>query len=198
MALIKGRIRNVKPELFRAREVCELPIEVRWTFLGLLVMVDDEGVIEDDARLIKADIYALDDIAATEVYDHLSKIQDANLICRYEAVGRRWLHVLRFRDDWVEKQFRTPWGQKPQRAQPSRFPPCPYPHEEPGQGTLWDDSMNDPGSIRERSRMETHPIANSQEPIANSQLAKSQLSRALARFDEFYAVYPPSHGPVAG
>jgi len=153
-----ARIRSTKPELWRAREIADLPSHAFLTFIGLLTAVDDEGRIPDDARLIKADIYPFADVTAADVEADLAALAaGGELICRYESGSRRYLHVHRFRDDRVPKELRSPWGQRPQRPQPSRCPPCEIRHELPGQGELFDfpgtvsdNSPPDPGTVSVR------------------------------------------------
>src|SRR5215831_473137 len=100
-----SRIRSVKPELARLRVLADVPPEVRWTFVMLTCVVDDEGRAEDDARLIKADIYPLDDVTADDVDKHLEQLAaTGELLCRYRVNGQRYLHVPHFRDDRLPKQ----------------------------------------------------------------------------------------------
>ena len=133
-----GRIRSIKPELLRARELAEVPPATRWTLAGLLTLVDDFGYGADDARTIKADIYALDDVTTATVEGDLAALAKAGVICRYAAPdGTPLLHVLRFRDQDSGGRPSAPWGQKPQRPQPySRFPACEKDHDD-AQGALF-------------------------------------------------------------
>src|SRR5215472_8241819 len=134
-----SRIRSVKPELARLRVLADVPPEVRWTFVMLTCVVDDEGRAEDDARLIKADIYPLDDVTADDVDKHLEQLAaTGELLCRYRVNGQRYLHVPHFRDDRLPKQQTSAWGQRPQKPQPSRYPACEVGHSLNGQLPLLD------------------------------------------------------------
>ena len=113
-----ARIRTVKPDIRRSQLVSSWPYVVRWTFVGLPGYLDDEGRGYDDPRLIKAELYPLDDdMTAKKIEHHLDVIAGQGPLCRYEVDGRRYLHI-------------TSWGehQRINRPTPSRIPPCPM-HE---------------------------------------------------------------------
>lgn len=146
-----GRMRTVKPELWVTRRFANLSIPARLTFVGLLNFADDEGYHVDDARLVKAEVYPFDDLTAAEIHGHLAEMEHARIIHRYEAHGEPCLHVLDFRDPET-KERRTPWGQRPQKPQPSRFPPCGDDHAN-FQGTLFDPSPTSNGRVSDASRI---------------------------------------------
>ena len=101
----------------RSLRVSSWPIPVRWTFAGLLGYLDDSGRGIDDTRLVKAELYPLDDdMSARKVGQHLDRIaDDGGPLCRYEVDGRSYLHVT----TWAEHQ-------KISHPAPSRVPPCPH------------------------------------------------------------------------
>jgi hypothetical protein len=116
-----ARMRSIKPEMFRSFTVSGWPVAVRWTFAGLLTYLDDEGRGADDGRLVKAEVYPLDDdMTARKVEQHLSTVAEGGPLCRYEVGGRRYLHIT----SWDEHQ-------KINRPTKSRIPPCPL-HEGSG------------------------------------------------------------------
>jgi hypothetical protein len=91
---------------------------VRFTFVGLLGYVDDEGRGRDDPRLVKADLYPIDDEVTVRKLDaELNLIADSGPLCRYEVDGTHYLHLV----NWAEHQ-------RVNRPSPSRIPPCPV-HE---------------------------------------------------------------------
>ncbi len=113
-----ARIRSVKPEMRRSLVVSGWPYAVRWTFVGLPGYLDDEGRGHDDTRLIKAELYPLDDdMTSRKLNHHLAQIADTGPLCRYEVDGKRYLHIT----TWAEHQ-------RVNRPTPSRIPPCPI-HE---------------------------------------------------------------------
>lgn len=115
-----ARIRTIKPSLFTSATSSAWPDDVFRTFTGLLCHVDDDGRAEDDARLVKAEVWPrVDRITAAKVEKHLSHLVADDTLCRYEADGRRYMHVTKFSEH-----------QRINRKTPSRHPPCPK-HEEP-------------------------------------------------------------------
>lgn len=62
-----ARIRSSKPEWWRKPKWCALPRDVRFTYKGIWeVMCDDFGRFQADARLIKGDVWPLDDDITTK------------------------------------------------------------------------------------------------------------------------------------
>ncbi len=114
-----ARIRSVKPEMRRSLTVCAWPYPVRWTFVGLPGYMDDAGRGIDDVRLVKAELYPIDDDMTTrKLEEHLARIEREGPLCRYEVGGVRYLHITSWREH-----------QRVNRPTPSRIPPCPK-HEE--------------------------------------------------------------------
>lgn len=112
-----ARIRTIKPEFFTSDTVTRLPLSARLTFVGLWTYADDEGRGRDDARLVKAAVWALDDdhdSAAVEA--DLAALAAADLVARYEVDGRRYLQIRGWREH-----------QKVSHPRPSLFPPEPSP-----------------------------------------------------------------------
>ena len=95
-----ARIRSIKPEFFTSLTIANLELAARLTFVGLWTHCDDEGRCVDDARLIKAAVWPLDDVTAPDVERFLRALSEASLITRYEVGGRRFLAV----SGWSEHQ----------------------------------------------------------------------------------------------
>lgn len=95
-----ARIRSIKPEFFTSLTIAGLRCEARMTFIGLWTYADDEGRGVDDARLVRAAVWPLDDRTIAEVETDLAALSAAGLIQRYEAGGRRFLAVT----SWAEHQ----------------------------------------------------------------------------------------------
>ena len=116
---LMARIRTIKPSMFSSLTVCAWPVEVRWTFAGLFTYLDDKGRALDETRLIKAELYPLDDkMTPRKINEHLCVIANSGPLCRYEIAGQRYIHVTSWREH-----------QRINRPTPSRIPPCPI-HEE--------------------------------------------------------------------
>lgn len=116
-----ARIRTIKPSMFSSLTVCAWPIEVRWTFAGLFTYLDDKGRGLDEPRLVKAELWPLDDkVTARRVDEYLAAISESGPLCRYSVDGRRYMHIT----SWAEHQ-------RVNRPTPSRIPQCPK-HTEKG------------------------------------------------------------------
>lgn len=133
-----ARIRSIKPEIRRSLTVSSWPYPVRWTFAGLPGYLDDEGRGHDDTRLIKSELYPLDDdMTSRKLEHHLTQIAANGPLCRYEVEGVRYLHVT----SWQEHQ-------RVNRPSPSRIPPCPI-HEA---SLIPHGALTEPSSPRAQAR----------------------------------------------
>jgi hypothetical protein len=95
-----ARIRTIKPEFFTSLSIADLPLTARLTFIGVWTHVDDEGRCVDDARLIKAAVWPLDDRTSADVEDDLRRLSESSLITRYKVGERSYLEV----SNWGEHQ----------------------------------------------------------------------------------------------
>lgn len=98
-----ARIRSIKPEFFTSETLAALPISARLTFIGLWTHVDDNGVCPDNDRLIAAAVWPLEENpleALRRLREDLQRLQEALLIVRYEAAGKKFLFVA----GWDEHQ----------------------------------------------------------------------------------------------
>lgn len=144
-----ARIRSIKPTFFTSLTITQLPRDARLTFAGLWTYVDDEGRGIDDARLIKAALWPLDeDVTPAVVAAHLVAAERLGLVIRYAVAGRNYLAVRNFREH-----------QKISKPQASKFPPPPSDEHrdapEPSDDESPfppDDSRNVPGTFAEDSR----------------------------------------------
>lgn len=124
-----ARIRTVKPEMFTSATVTSLSLPARWTFVGLLTYVDDEGRGRADARLVKAAIWPLeDDVTWRKVETYLDELCAAGVTCRY---GQGLIHVVGFSEH-----------QRVNRKTESKLPPCMSTH-----GALSEPSVSDHGGL---------------------------------------------------
>lgn len=116
-----ARIRTYKPSFFRSEDVAALTFRARLTWLGLWPNCDDEGRMKDNAKLIKGDVWPLDDVSLEDVEADLAELAAAGRIVRYEVDGRRYLAVT----NWLEHQ-------RIQKPTPSKIPPPPGSGRSPG------------------------------------------------------------------
>ncbi|WP_406412124.1 hypothetical protein OG923_24535 [Streptomyces halstedii] len=144
-----ARIRTIKPTFFTSLTIADLSYEQRLTFIGLWTHVDDEGRCIDDARLIKAAVWPLDDRTAADVEDDLRALTEYSLITRYTLTHRSYIAVT----GWAEHQ-------RINRATPSKYPapdqgekaPEPAPAPAPTCGD--EDSQSTHTQLSEDSRPE--------------------------------------------
>lgn len=93
-----ARIRTIKPEFFTSLTIADLTPEQRLTFIGLWTHVDDEGRCVDDARLIKAAVWPLDDRTAADVEADLKALTESSLIARYTLTRKSYITVSGWRE----------------------------------------------------------------------------------------------------
>ena len=135
-----ARIRTIKPDAFKSYSLSRVSRGMRWTFAGLWTYLDDEGRGRDDVRLIKAELYPLDDAVSLSVLtSDLEQLVSVGCICRYEIAGRAYLHI----PEW--------WHQKINRPTASKYPPCPKTHDMSDSGDLSDGSVSDHGGLTDDS-----------------------------------------------
>ena len=119
-----ARIRTIKPEFFTSLTIADLTPEQRLTFIGLWTHVDDAGRCVDDARLIKAAVWPLDDRTAADIEIDLKALSESSLITRYTLNRKRYLAVT----SWEEHQrINRPTPSKlPAPEQGEQPPPEPF------------------------------------------------------------------------
>lgn len=106
------RIRTIKPSFFRSEDVAALPLRARLTWIGLWTHCDDQGRTKDNARLIKGDIWPLDDVSLADIEEDLETLAAHERIVRYRVGGRRYLEIVNWHDH-----------QSIQKPTPSKIPP---------------------------------------------------------------------------
>jgi hypothetical protein len=96
-----ARIRTIKPDAFKSDTLSSVSVLARWTFAGLWTYCDDEGRGRADARLIKAELYPIDDgTTLAHVEGALEELEGVGAICRYHAGSRTYLHI----PEWASHQ----------------------------------------------------------------------------------------------
>lgn len=134
-------MRIIKPAFFRDLDMAALPIPTRLTYIGLWTYVDDYGNGIDDARLVKAEVWPLDDsYTSKKVQNDLDRLVAAGRIVRYETGGKRYLSVPK----WKEHQ-------KISHPSPSTVP----------------QPQRDSGEIPESFRSEPEKPPDISEPLPN-------------------------------
>lgn len=88
------RSRNIKPGFFKNERLAELPPEARLLFIGLWLLADREGRLEDRPKRIKAEIFPYEN---RNVDLLLSKLAKSGFIVRYEVESNGYILVLKFK-----------------------------------------------------------------------------------------------------
>lgn len=156
-----ARIRSIKPEIRTSEKVTSWPIEVRYFWIMLWGYVDDYGKGRDNARLIKADSYPLDDdITAKDVERMMKILEKDRVIRRYTVEDKQYFLIL----NWSEHQ-------KPSHPAKS---PIPWPNVEPDMGA--EDSGNPPEDYQR--------IAENGSPEQGAGSSRAGSSRAVEQGGE--------------
>lgn len=95
------RIRTTKPEFWTSEDTAALDWETRLLFVGLWSYVDDNGVGRDNARLILASLFPLDDNpreSLARISRGLARLSARGMVTRYTVDGRDYLCVMSFND----------------------------------------------------------------------------------------------------
>ena len=90
------RIRSIKPEFWTSEDVAALDWPTRLLFIGLWSYVDDNGVGRDNPKLIKADLFPLEDDpreTLATVSRGLQTLCDGGQITRYTVAGKPYLYI---------------------------------------------------------------------------------------------------------
>lgn len=139
-----ARIRTIKPDFFVSEDVSALPLRARLTWIGLWTQCDDHGRTKDVDRLIKAAVWALDDLSLREVEEDLAVLAEHGRIVRYVVEGKGYLAVV----NWHVHQAIS-------KASKARHPAPPVPVNpvEPGApGFCADCARESPGEVPDDSR----------------------------------------------
>lgn len=157
------RIRTIKPEFFTSLTIADLSYEARLTFIGLWTHVDDQGRCVDDARLVKAAVWPLDERTSKDVDVDLWELADAELVQRY-TVGRKKFLAVR---SWEEHQ-------KINRPSSEKLPPPEEGEPTPKARELMEGSLKAHGGLTEGSH-EAHsdPGKASQSPHLAPEMPES-------------------------
>ena len=91
------RIRSIRPEFWSSEDIAALDWDTRLLFIGLWSYVDDNGVGRDIDKLVKADLFPLEDDprdTLATVSRGLQALCDGGQITRYEVDGKPYLHIV--------------------------------------------------------------------------------------------------------
>lgn len=87
------RARNIKPGFFKNEDLAEIDPMGRLLFIGLWMMADREGRLEDRPRRIKMEVFPGNNCDVDALLDDL---QGRGFIIRYEVDGDKFIQVCNF------------------------------------------------------------------------------------------------------
>lgn len=91
-----ARIRSIHPEACDSEKLAELTDAAERMYWRLQTHCDDDGICEDNPKVIRARCATLLDWTVSDVDHLLDELVQVGLVQRYEAVGRRWVYVEQF------------------------------------------------------------------------------------------------------
>lgn len=87
------RARNIKPGFWKNEDLVELPFEHRLLFVGLWMLADREGRLEDRPKRIKMELFPCDNV---NVDAGLEDLTSMGLLERYEYQGVKVIQITKF------------------------------------------------------------------------------------------------------
>lgn len=92
--MVMSRQRMLPPDIFTDELLIDLPLEVRWTAVGLRMHADDHGRETANPLLLKSSIWpASPEITPDSIVDHLLLLDQVGYIAIYAAGGRNFYAV---------------------------------------------------------------------------------------------------------
>lgn len=189
------RIRTIKPEFWRSRDISDLNIEDRFLFIGLWSYVDDNGVGVYDVAIIAAELFAHDlsrDPRETfaRVSRGLQALSDKGLITLYSNEKRDLLHINAWKshqriDRPAKPKYPLPDAVRDTLATPSR-----HPRETPLTGT------EEPGTRGTRGT-DINPQRADAVEETTTPTAPASTNPKPEQFAEFWNHYPRKVGKRA-
>ena len=88
-----ARARNIKPGFFTNEELVDIDPLGRLLFIGLWMLADREGRLDDRPKKIKMEIFPCDNC---DVDSLLSQLHDKGFILRYEANEEKYIQIVNF------------------------------------------------------------------------------------------------------
>lgn len=111
---IKGRL--ITGNIMRDRFMRLLSYEARLLWIGLICMADDQGRLENDAFVIRAEIFPFDNIEIDTIEKELEALEKVGYIMKYSAEDRELIQITKWwkHQDWMNypqpSKFQPPEG----------------------------------------------------------------------------------------
>lgn len=94
---VMARIRYVKPEFFSDTTLAEVSIQARLLYIGLFCQLDRNGVGEDNAKLLKREVFPYDDGVSTMLVNNLlNELVSVGRVFRFEYENKKLLYCPTF------------------------------------------------------------------------------------------------------
>ena len=97
--------RYIDPEIRRSESVAKLSFRQRDLWYGLILTVDDQGRALGNPGLVRADVWALDDIPLSEVESDLAELAKNGFIIQYEIEEKKYIQIV----NWKKYQKSAEW-----------------------------------------------------------------------------------------
>ena len=88
-----ARARSIKPGFFKNEELVDIDPFGRLLFIGLWMMADREGRLDDRPKKIKMEIFPCDNC---DIDSLLTQLNEKGFILRYEANGEKYIQIINF------------------------------------------------------------------------------------------------------
>lgn len=164
------RARNIKPGFFKNEDLVEIDPMGRLLFIGLWMMADREGRLEDRPRRIKMEVFPGDNCDVDALLDELQKW---GFINRYEVDGSRYIQVLNFQKH-----------QNPNPKEAASRIPAPQNTLENNPDCIQNISRLDPDCIQNISDTAEYPLLNPESLNTESLNPETQTTVVVAQPDE--------------
>lgn len=88
-----ARIRSIKPEFWVSEQIAECSTNARLTFIGLWTFSDDQGVHPARPKTLKAELFPMDDVSASDVSGWVDELVRVGLVVVFDVDGDLYWHV---------------------------------------------------------------------------------------------------------
>lgn len=156
------RARNIKPRFFKNEILAELAFATRLLFVGLWLLADREGLVEDRPKRIAAEVFPFD--RDVDVEADLIDLQRTGFIARFQVGGLGLIEVLNF------KKHQSPHHTERRSTFPARV------HGDPTVNLGLPNGENPPDSLIHR--FSDSPIQN---PLSEQERSDEDESPSLRK-----------------
>jgi hypothetical protein len=89
-----ARKRDIHPSIWLDEKLAEVPINARYLFFGMISNADDAGRLKGSGRVLKAQVFPMDDdVTTSQVAEWRDKLTAAGCVCFYDVDGQEYVHL---------------------------------------------------------------------------------------------------------